>query len=65
METNRDDFIIAIRSAFLKKGNRQRFSLTTLIVISIIILIFEKYNFKAINNSSFRSAVETTSPSSR
>ena len=49
METNRDDFIIAIRSAFLKKGNRQRFSLTTLIVISIIILIFEKYNFKAIN----------------
>ena len=49
METNRDDFIIAIRSAFLKKGNRQRFSLTTLIVISIIILFFEKYNFKAIN----------------
>ena len=49
METNRDDFIIAIRSAFLKKGNRQRFSLTTLIVVSIIILIFEKYNFKAIN----------------
>ena len=45
MQTNRDDFIIAIRSAFLKKGNRQRFSLTTLIVISIIILIFEKYNF--------------------
>ena len=49
METNRDDFIIAIRSAFLKKGNRQRFSLTTLIIISIIILILEKYNFKAIN----------------
>ncbi len=49
METNRDDFIIAIRSAFLKKGNRQRFSLTTLIIISIIILIFDKYNFKAIN----------------
>lgn len=49
METNRDDFIIAIRSAFLKKGNRQRFSLTTLIIISIIILIFEKYNIKAIN----------------
>ena len=49
METNRDDFIIAIRSAFLKKGNRQRFSLTTLIISSIIILIFEKYNFKAIN----------------
>ncbi len=49
MEKNIDDFIIAIRSAFLKKGNRQRFSLTTLIVISIIILIFEKYNFKAIN----------------
>ena len=32
METSsRDDFIIAIRSAFLKKGTQQRFSLIVLI----------------------------------
>ena len=31
METSRDDFIIAIRSAFLKKSNKQRFSLIGLI----------------------------------
>ena len=29
METSRDDFIIAIRSAFLQKGNKQRFSKET------------------------------------
>ena len=27
MSTDRDDFIIAIRSAFLKKGTQQKFSL--------------------------------------
>ena len=31
METSRDDFIIALRSAFLKKGTQQRFSLLSLI----------------------------------
>ena len=30
-DSGRDDFIIAIRSAFLKKGTRQNFSLLTLI----------------------------------
>ena len=49
MEPSRDDFIIAIRSAFLKKGNKQRFSLFALITISLIFLIFSKYNFKFIN----------------
>ena len=38
METSRDDFIIAVRSAFLKKGAAQRFSLLALIIISIILL---------------------------
>ena len=34
-ESGRDDFIIAIRSAFLKKGTRQNFSLFTLLIILI------------------------------
>mgnify|MGYP001335619312 FL=1 len=42
-DTGRDDFIIAIRSAFLKKGNRQKFSLFTLIIISILVLSLEYF----------------------
>ena len=49
METGRDDFVIAIRSAFLKKGTQQRFSLLSLIFFSIIFLILGSLNFKAIN----------------
>ena len=49
METNRDDFIIAIRSAFLKKGTKQRFSLIVLLFVSVTILFLGKYNFKGIN----------------
>ncbi len=49
METSRDDFVIAIRSAFLKKGTQQRFSLLSLIFFSIIFLILGSINFKAIN----------------
>ena len=36
MDTSRDDVGIAIRSAFLRKGTKQRFSLFALIIISII-----------------------------
>ena len=49
METSRDDFVIAIRSAFLKKGNKQKFSLLSLILFSIIFLILGNFNFKIIN----------------
>ena len=49
METSRDDFVIAIRSAFLKKGTQQRFSLLSLIFFSIIFLILGNLNFKVIN----------------
>tara|TARA_Y100000817_G_scaffold190849_1_gene149063 strand:+ start:133 stop:981 length:849 start_codon:yes stop_codon:yes gene_type:complete len=49
METNRDDFIIAIRSAFLKKGTKQRFSLIVLLFFSITILVLGKYNFKGVD----------------
>ena len=49
MEPSRDDFVIALRSAFLKKGTQQRFSLLSLIFFSIILLILGSFNFKAID----------------
>ena len=49
MAASRDDFIIAIRSAFLKKQNKQKFSLLFLILLSIIFLILGRLNFKAID----------------
>ena len=42
-DSGRDDFIIAIRSAFLKKGNRQKFSLFTLLIISSLVLSLEYF----------------------
>ena len=49
MEAGRDDFIIAIRSVFLKKDNQQRFSLIALIFFSILFLALGKLNFKAVD----------------
>ena len=49
MAASRDDFIIAIRSAFLKKGNKQRFSLIGLIFFSIGLLILSKINLPITN----------------
>ena len=48
MQASRDDFIIAIRSAFLKKENKQKFSLLALIFLTFLILISEKLNFKLV-----------------
>jgi len=48
MASSRDDFVIAIRSAFLKKSYQQKFSLLTLIFLSFIIIILGSFNFKAI-----------------
>ena len=48
MATGRDDFIIAIRSAFLKKKDKQKFSLLTLIFLSIFVIVLSNFNFKAI-----------------
>ena len=49
METSREDFGIAIRSAFLKKGVQQRFSLFVLIVISIILIFIDTIETKPLN----------------
>ena len=43
---SRDDFIIAIRSAFLKKETKQRFSLIFLIFFSLILLALGRQDFK-------------------
>ena len=69
METSRDDFVIAIRSAFLKKGNKQRFSLIGLIFFSVILIFLTKINFigikylkKVINEVVFRSSFIVSLP---
>ena len=49
METSREDVGIVIRSAFLKKGTQQRFSLFALIVFSIILIYVETIEAKPLN----------------
>ena len=49
MAVGRDDFVIAFRSAFLNKKGKQKFSLLSLILLSIIIIILSNINFKPIN----------------
>ena len=48
MASSRDDFIIAIRSAFLKKSTQQKFSLLTLVFISILTIILSNLDFRVI-----------------
>ncbi len=49
MASSRDDFVIALRSAFLKKSTKQKFSLLTLVFLSIFIVILSGTNFTPIN----------------
>jgi len=49
MATGRDDFVIAFRSAFLKKKDKQKFSLLTLLFLSILVLVLSNFNYKIIN----------------
>ena len=48
MASGRDDFVIAFRSALLNKKGKQKFSLLSLIILSIIILTLSNINFKPI-----------------
>ena len=48
MASYRDDFVIAIRSAFLKKSTKQKFSLLTLLFISTFIILLSNLDFRAI-----------------
>ena len=49
MNVSRDDFVIAIRSAFLKKRTKQKFSLLSLIILSIFILFLSSFESKIVN----------------
>ena len=49
MAASRDDFVIAIRSAFLKRDTQQRFSLVVLILFCILLIALSRFNFPAIN----------------
>ena len=69
MSTSRDDFGIAIRSALLQRGARQKFSLFVLILLSIFIFILDSLNLKPIkvirsliNDGVYRAAAISSSP---
>ena len=48
MASSRDDFVIAIRSAFLSKSYKQKFSLLTLLFLSLIVLVLGTFNLKTV-----------------
>ena len=69
MDTSREDVGISIRSAFLRKGTQQRFSLFALIIISILLIFLETIDAKPLNlirsfvkDVIYRSAVVSTYP---
>ena len=69
MASIRDDFVIAIRSAFLKKETKQKFSLLSLIILSISVIILSSLDFKiiryakiGINEVVYRAAYIATIP---
>ena len=69
MASSRDDFIIAIRSAFLKKSTQQKFSLLTLLFVSILTITLSSLDFRvirylkiAINELVYRSAFVVSIP---
>ena len=49
METSREDVSIAIRSAFLRRDTKQRFSLFVLVLLAIVLLFFQGINAKPLN----------------
>ena len=58
MDTSREDVGIAIRSALLSKGTKQKFSLIVLVIISIIFIYLETIEAKPLNY--FRSFIKDT-----
>ncbi len=72
MAIGRDDFVIAFRSAFLKKKHKQKFSLVTLIFLSIFVIILGNFNFRiiqiiklGINEVIYRSSVLVSIPENK
>ena len=72
MATSRDDFVIAFRSAFLKKKDKQKFSLLTLLFLSVLVIILSNFDFKIIrfikigvNEIVYRSSLLVSIPENR
>jgi len=70
METSREDIGIVIRSAFLGKGSKQRFSLFALVILSIIFIFVETIETKPLNylrafikDTIYRGALVVSTPS--
>jgi len=70
MDTSREDVGIAIRSAFLRKGTQQRFSLFALVVLAVVFLFVETLDNKPLNylrsfikDSIYRGSLIISSPS--
>ena len=51
MPDSRDDLIIAIRYALLKKGTKQKFSLLFLIILSIVIITLDKFSAPGVSTA--------------
>tara|TARA_Y100000590_G_scaffold465054_1_gene636163 strand:+ start:744 stop:1592 length:849 start_codon:yes stop_codon:yes gene_type:complete len=49
MDTSREDVGIAIRSALLRKGTQQRFSLFALVILSLLLIFLETIESKPLN----------------
>ena len=58
MDTSREDVGIAIRSAFIAKGTKQKFSLFALVVLSIVLISIETIEAKPFDY--FRSFIKDT-----
>ena len=70
MDTSRDDVGIAIRSALIDKGTKQKFSLFVLIILSITFIFVETIETKPLNyvrsfikDTIYRGALITSAPS--
>ena len=70
METSREDVGIAIRSALIDKGTKQKFSLIVLIILSIILIYVESIKAKPLNfvrsflkDAIYRGAMIVSAPS--
>ena len=69
MDTSREDVGISIRSAFLRKGTQQRFSLFALTIISVLLIFLDTIDSKPLNrirsfikDTVYRSALISTYP---
>ena len=49
MDTSREDLGIVVRSAFLKRGTQQRFSLFVLVILSVLLIFLETIETKPLN----------------